>query len=165
MCWRGGRDMRKSVTLGIVFIIYLIALLAVDRTAIAQGSTGGTIGKTDKSASGGEQADEPRDGKRSADERAKTRSRRSESVRIVGPKTFQNPTTNGIRVDRCLGNIIEGLAGTGCGAPAADVWCHSKGLSRSISFTEDTASPTYRLGEHSICRAQPCSAFGEIVCE
>jgi membrane-associated protease RseP (regulator of RpoE activity) len=47
--------MRKSVTLGIVFIIYLIALLAVDRTAFAQaGSTGGTIGKTDKSVSGGE---------------------------------------------------------------------------------------------------------------
>jgi hypothetical protein len=45
--------MRKSVTLGIVCIICLIAFLATDRMAFAQaGSTGGTIGKTDKSALG-----------------------------------------------------------------------------------------------------------------
>jgi hypothetical protein len=46
--------MRKSVTLGIVGISCLIALLVVDRTAFAQaGSTGGTVGKSDKSISGG----------------------------------------------------------------------------------------------------------------
>jgi hypothetical protein len=48
--------MRKPVTLGIVGISCLFALLAADQTALAQaGSTGGTLGKTDKSASGGEQ--------------------------------------------------------------------------------------------------------------
>jgi bifunctional non-homologous end joining protein LigD len=40
---------------GIVCIICLIALVATDRIAFAQaGSTGGTIGKTDKSVSGGD---------------------------------------------------------------------------------------------------------------
>lgn len=48
--------MRKSVTLGIVTIICFFALLAVDRIALGQaGSTGGTIGKQDKSVSGGEE--------------------------------------------------------------------------------------------------------------
>jgi hypothetical protein len=52
--------MRKPVTLGIVGIICLIALLCTDRTAFAQaGSTGGTLGKTDKSASGGEEQAAP----------------------------------------------------------------------------------------------------------
>lgn len=52
--------MRKSVTLGIVGIICLIALPATDRMALAQaGSTGGTIGKTDKSVSGGDKETEP----------------------------------------------------------------------------------------------------------
>jgi hypothetical protein len=51
--------MRKLVTLGIFFIFCLIALSAADRIALGQaGSTGGTIGKTDKSASGGEDRDE-----------------------------------------------------------------------------------------------------------
>jgi hypothetical protein len=43
--------MRELITLGIVAISCLIALLATDRIAFAQaGSTGGRIGKTDKSA-------------------------------------------------------------------------------------------------------------------
>jgi hypothetical protein len=43
--------MRKSVALGIVGIICSIALLATDRIAQGQaGSTGGTLGKTDKTA-------------------------------------------------------------------------------------------------------------------
>jgi hypothetical protein len=142
--------MRKSVTLGIVGISCLIALHVADRAAFAQaGSTGGTLGKTDKSASGGE-------------EQQQTKPRRS---RIVGPKTFQNPTINGIRVDVCLGKLIEGITGTGCYAPAADAWCRSKGLSRAISFTNEMTSPTYRQGEHSICRVATCAAFTEIVCE
>jgi len=47
---------RKSVTLVAACISCLIALLAVNRIALAQtGSTGGTIGKTDKSVSGEEE--------------------------------------------------------------------------------------------------------------
>ena len=52
----GGRGMRNPVTLGSVCIICLISLLVTDRMAFAQaGSTGGAIGKTDKSVSGGEE--------------------------------------------------------------------------------------------------------------
>jgi hypothetical protein len=52
--------MRKSVTLAVVAISCLIALLAVDRVALGQaGSTGGTIGKTDKSVSGEEEQTPP----------------------------------------------------------------------------------------------------------
>jgi hypothetical protein len=48
--------MRKPVTLVVVGISCLIALLAVDRVALGQaGSIGGTVGKTDKSVSGGEE--------------------------------------------------------------------------------------------------------------
>ena len=52
--------MRKPVTLSIACIICLIALLATKPMAFAQaGSTGGTIGKTDKSLSGGEEQRQP----------------------------------------------------------------------------------------------------------
>ena len=48
--------MHKPVTLGIVAIGCLIGLVATDRIALGQaGSVGGTIGKTDKSVSGGEE--------------------------------------------------------------------------------------------------------------
>jgi hypothetical protein len=52
--------MHKPVTFGIVAISCLIALLATDRIAQGQaGSIGGTIGKTDKSVSGGDKETEP----------------------------------------------------------------------------------------------------------
>jgi hypothetical protein len=48
--------MRKPITLGIVCISCWIAFLATGRVALGQaGSIGGTIGKTDKSAAGGEE--------------------------------------------------------------------------------------------------------------
>jgi hypothetical protein len=47
--------MGKPVTFGTVCIVCLIALLTTDRNALGQaGSIGGTIGKTDKSVSGGD---------------------------------------------------------------------------------------------------------------
>jgi hypothetical protein len=48
--------MVKSISIAVVCC--LIALFRADRTALAQaGSTGGTLGKTDKSASGGDNQD------------------------------------------------------------------------------------------------------------
>jgi len=45
---------RAAATLNATIICVMLALLAADRIALAQaGSTGGTIGKTDKSVSGG----------------------------------------------------------------------------------------------------------------
>ena len=89
--------MRKPVTLGIIAISCLIALLANGRVALAQaGSIGGTVGKTDKSASGGE-ASEPLDHRGN---RTKVKTKQN---------TFQNPVVNGLRVDWCL------AAARGCG--------------------------------------------------
>lgn len=50
-------DMRKSITIcAITGICTMVALLSTDTASFAQaGSTGGTIGKTGKSASGGEE--------------------------------------------------------------------------------------------------------------
>lgn len=77
--------MRKPVTLSIVAITCLIALLATDQMAFAQaGSIGGTIGKTDKSASGGEGQPHSR-AKPQKDKTDATRAIRSSSCRdIVG---------------------------------------------------------------------------------
>jgi hypothetical protein len=48
--------MRKSITICAITICSMAALLPADTAALAQaGSTGGTLGKTDKSASGGEE--------------------------------------------------------------------------------------------------------------
>jgi hypothetical protein len=59
--------MRKSVTLDVASIICLIALFATNRVALGQaGSIGGTVGKTDKSASGGQEEAKPRNGPTSA---------------------------------------------------------------------------------------------------
>jgi hypothetical protein len=62
----GNVPFAKPVTLGTIGMICLMALLAVDRGAFAQaGSTGGTIGKTDKSVSGGqEQSRQPQPAKK-----------------------------------------------------------------------------------------------------
>jgi hypothetical protein len=50
--------MRKPVTSGIVAISCMTAFPAVNRIALGQaGSTGGAVGKTDKSASRGEDLD------------------------------------------------------------------------------------------------------------
>jgi hypothetical protein len=51
---RGGNAMTKSIAIAVVCCLAI--LVAADRSAFAQaGSTGGTLGKTDKSASGGEE--------------------------------------------------------------------------------------------------------------
>ena len=53
--------MRRCTSIGIALLTLLYLVSASAPSALAQaGSTGGTIGKQDKSASGGEEADRPR---------------------------------------------------------------------------------------------------------
>jgi hypothetical protein len=88
----GERGIRNPVYLGAVATACLIALLAIDRMALAQvGSIGGTIGKTDKSASGGEDLQSAignRDPRNSA---GKTAPKRSSGgcERIIGVWTWR----------------------------------------------------------------------------
>jgi hypothetical protein len=86
--------MRKSVNLSTFSIICLIALLPTDRIALGQaGSTGGTLGKTDKSASGGEeQSARPSTRKRAA---AKSN---CESVRGAWEVSWQGITSGTVIV-------------------------------------------------------------------
>jgi hypothetical protein len=75
--------MRKFITIcAIVSVCSIIALPLTDTTALAQaGSTGGTIGKTDKSASGG---DEPQGDKKAARRAAATKQEGSGCSRVIG---------------------------------------------------------------------------------
>jgi hypothetical protein len=131
-----------------IILLGMLASSAMDATAFAQaGATGGTIGKTDKSVSGGGEAREPAPKvKRAQPQPAKSR-------------IFENPTINNIRVDRCL------RWGTDCGAPAADHWCQSKGFKGATDFSVEIVHPTILQDSHrTVCDSFYCGAFKRIVC-
>jgi len=108
---------------------------------VQPGSTGGTIGKTDKSISGEGQPTPPEQrSKRSVKTRDADKKNSPDSDDRGGPKAYSNPTLNGIRVDWCLGDSLRG-----CGKPAADAWCRSRGHASSASFAWDYHSPAIRM--------------------
>lgn len=80
-----------------------------------------------------------------------------------GGKTFSNPKQGGNRLDWCLG------WSTGCGAPAANAWCKSKGFGGASSFTiaEDIggSQPTRLMGTGAVCDQDFCDGFAKITCE
>ena len=126
---------------------------------VQPGSTGGSIGKTDKSISGEGQsaAPEPRSKPsvrvRDADKKSST-----DGDDRGSPKVYSNPKINGLRVIWCAGESFPGS----CGRPAADAWCRSKGLSRSTSFAWDYHSPA--ILSRTKCDGV-CGALTKVVCE
>ena len=83
--------------------------------------------------------------------------------RSAGPKVFENPTINGVRVDRCMK-----WGPTGCGAPAANYWCRSKGYARAVDSEWKTGPPTVFQDPESsvkICDLFFCGGFTKVVCE
>jgi hypothetical protein len=138
--------MRKPVTSGIVCFICLIAL-AVDRIALGQaGSTGGTLGKTDKSVSGGEESPKS--------------SQRHRGKSVGRNHVFVNPTVGGVRVDRCLHDAQE------CGGYAAGTeFCRTKGFTRAADWKVESLPRTIILLDGHECSGRPCDGFSEIVCE
>jgi hypothetical protein len=124
---------------------------------VQPGSTGGSIGKTDKSVSGGGEPASPE--QRS---RAPVRTRDADkkiSSDSGGPKAYSTPTFDGIRVDWCLGDSMHG-----CGKSAADAWCRSKGHANSTSFAWEYHSPAIRMISRTKCDGF-CGAFTKVVCE
>jgi hypothetical protein len=114
--------MRESVTLGIVGIICLTAFLAVDRVALGQaGSIGGTVGKTDKSVSGGE---EPRDDSKSSKPlrhaKAKERPEAGACDKLPGTWTWRSVGTHEVVIRS------NGTAAGSLGVPAR--WSCTNGL-------------------------------------
>jgi hypothetical protein len=134
------------------------ALLATDQIAFAQsGSIGGTIGKTDKSVSGGDDySSEPR--RPSSSKRMPSATDTSRSGRHI----FDNPTIEGKKVDHCF------LPGTECDEPAASTWCRQHGFSHATSSKWEYTPQTYVQGNGAIGVVSvfgSCGGFVQIVCE
>jgi hypothetical protein len=120
------------------------------------GSTGGMIGKQGKSASGEDASPRPDSGQRRQQAPARPR---AVTTPARGPQTFQNPMSNGMRTDLC-----QTAAPSGCGEPAATMWCQRKGFKRAASFKWGFGAPAWRQGEGSRCNG-PCGVLTEVTCE
>ena len=133
-------------------LLAVILFLVGGSLAFGQaGSAGGLIGRTDKSVSGGEETKQPTE----KPHRALPPSARS--------KIFENPTINNIRVDGCMK-----WGPVGCGAPAANHWCRSKGFGRATDWSTEKVHPTIFQDPQSsvkVCDYFFCGAFTRIVCE
>jgi hypothetical protein len=152
----GGRNMAGGKKVGLRTVLIpvfgMLALFAVGATAFAHaGSTGGTIAKTNKSISGGAEAEQPTQ----KPHRALQQSTRS--------KIFVNPTINNIRVDGCMK-----WGPVDCGSPAATHWCRSKGFERATDWSTEKVHPTIFQDPQSsvkVCDYFFCGAFARIACE
>ena len=78
-------------------------------------------------------------------------------------QTFGNPKVGAQRLDLCLN------WGTGCGKPAADAWCVSKGFTTSSSHVVanniGASTPTRLMGTGAVCDQDFCDGFKVIVCK
>jgi hypothetical protein len=148
-------------------IIVLILASDVASAQLQPGSTGGSIGKTDKSMSGGDDANasRPVDKPKPDHIPAPNSQGGAPTKQSGGPKTFDRPIINGIRVDYCSAWLY-----IGCGEPAATTWCRSKGLTHAASWKVERLQQTYLQRDHHICTAatSPSGACGgllQVVCE
>jgi len=144
--------------------VFAVSGFLVSAVAIAQvqpRSTGGTIGKQNKSVSGKDQpAPSKQRSKRPVQTRDGDKKISSDDDGTGGRKVYSNPMLNGTRIDWCSDVSFPG----GCGKAAADAWCRSKGLARSTSFAWNYHSPAIRLVSRTICDGF-CGAFTKVVCE
>jgi len=82
----------------------------------------------------------------------------------AGSKTFINPKQGGNRLDWCLDWA------TGCGKPAADAWCQSKGYGGgssdfSMAANIGASTPTRLIRTGALCDQGFCDGFAKITCE
>jgi hypothetical protein len=89
-------------------------------------------------------------------------------VPTIGPTPntpyFYEPTSDGYRIDWCLESA------TGCGKPAAILWCRSQRFTEVVDFTQDPnvgerEIKTKMLGNGEICDDQVCDSFKSITCK
>lgn len=148
----------RPTSFAAVGAVHALLVLGSASGVIAQGgSTGGSLGKSDQELSGSvpKQAPAQRAPKRGGANDGQNRSKSA-----AGPKTFHNPTLNGMRVNWCLYNVLN----QNCGAAAATAWCRSKGLSRSTDFKYEVITSAIALGDRGIC-SNFCGAFTVVACE
>src|SRR5215207_3180888 len=77
-------------------------------------------------------------------------------------QSFANPKVGSQRRDLCLN------WGTGCGKPAADAWCVSKGFTTSsghaVANNIGASTPTRLLTTGAVCDQDYCDGFAQITC-
>jgi len=148
---------RISVAL---LICALLLAAGFSNACIAQGSTGGSFGKTDQELSGGLANKAPSEAPSKHDS-GNGDPQFGKSVRTSrGPKTFANPTVKGIRVDYCM----TAAEYPNCGPASATVWCRMQGRTRATDFKWELGWPAYRLGDRIVCGG-PCGRLTSITCE
>jgi len=77
-------------------------------------------------------------------------------------QSFANPKVGAQRLDLCLN------WGTGCGKPAADAWCVSKGFTTSSGHTVahniGASTPTRLITTGAVCDQDYCDGFAQVTC-
>jgi hypothetical protein len=155
--------MRRFITIcAITGICSMVPLLAAATTALAQaGSTGGTIGKTDKSASGGEQNEPRTQTKRHGNLRQKNSIQQSETGTAVAGSIKVTSATLGQNCGAPVGNVTEkvGAICNGqrtCELPGSKVNDPDPAVGCSKTF-----AATWRCGQNSRMRSNsvPASFF------
>jgi hypothetical protein len=77
-------------------------------------------------------------------------------------QTFSNPKVGGQRLDLCLN------WGAGCGKPAADAWCASKGFQESnghaVAHDIGASTPTRLITTGAVCDQDFCDGFSQVTC-
>ncbi len=78
-------------------------------------------------------------------------------------QTFANPSVKGVRLDWCA------HFGTGCGQPAADLFCRQNGFTSAARFAMDPnigqrGVATLVFGDGRLCNGPNCSGFRAISC-
>lgn len=77
-------------------------------------------------------------------------------------QSFANPKVGAQRLDLCLN------WGVGCGKPAADAWCVSKGFTTSSGHTVahniGASTPTRLITTGAVCDQDYCDGFAQVTC-
>ena len=78
-------------------------------------------------------------------------------------QSFVAPIIKDFRLDWCRN------WGTGCGGPAAELFCHEKGFDKALRWSIDPnvgarGIPTLVFGDGRLCQAPNCAGFRVIVC-
>ena len=85
------------------------------------------------------------------------------SLASAATQTFSSPSVRGVRLDWCA------HFGTGCGQPAADLFCRENGFTSAGRFSIDAnigrrGVATLVFGDGRLCSGPDCSGFRAITC-
>ena len=142
--------MRKAIApIGIAVLAALIVTATSSASLAEAGSTGGSVGKTDKSVSGGEESRAPAI---------------SQKPQHPQTHTFWRPLIKGMAIDHCATNSDQS-----CDQPAATAWCRSKGFLRAIAWKFHSVPRAFRLLDMTTCDTSSsrlgCGGFTQITCD